>query len=115
RFVAFGHGRANPLTGGSPMSKRKERQRLFTKSQGGQVRFYFDARDYADVGGKREALILPEQRYAVTDRAVAEALAAQRLAQLQQLRLRAVHHLPPPVALGPYAADHLVKKAASGT
>jgi integrase len=97
------------------MSKRKERQRLFTRLQGTEVRWYLDARDYSDVGGKREALLLPGHRYAVTDRAVAEALAAQRLAQLQQLRLRAVHHLPPPAALGRYAADHLVKKAASGT
>jgi integrase len=97
------------------MSKHRERQRLFTKSQGGQARFYFDGRDYADVGGKREAMLLPGQRYAVTDRAVAEALAAQRLTQLQKLRLRAVHHEPLPAALGQYASDHLVKKAASGT
>jgi integrase len=51
---------------------------------------------------------------ATSDPDEAEALAGARLKQLQELRLRGLHHLPPPTALQTFASAHLVAKAKSG-
>src|SRR2546427_190022 len=89
--------------------RRKEgvmRRRLFSRRQGGQLRWYLEARDYADVGGRREALVVPGQKLGTTDRKLAEVLMAGRLKELQALRAkhsgRAVAGLPPETLLGAY-------------
>lgn len=56
--------------------KRKDPSRIFWK----RGRAYADFRDFADVGGGREALMVPDDRYATTDPDMASVLAGQRLA-----------------------------------
>jgi integrase len=51
---------------------------------------YADFRDYADVGGAMEPMVPPGSRMATTDRDVAEALAAERLRELEARR-RGLH------------------------
>ncbi len=95
------------------------RRRLFSRRQGAHRRWYGEFRDFADVGGKREALLVPGEKLGTTDRKLAEVLAAQRLTELQALRARhsgrAVAGLPPETPLGVYAAQHLIRKKSSGT
>jgi hypothetical protein len=49
----------------------------------GGRRAWFDARDYADVGGKLEPLIAAGERFATRDPDIATKLAAERLAELE--------------------------------
>ncbi len=101
------------------MSGKRKRARLFWREQGGAQRAYADFRDYADVGGRREALIVPDEALATTDAEVAEVLAAKRLAELNKLRARrqgrAVHGLPKETTLAEFAREHLIAKAKAGT
>lgn len=90
------------------------RRRLYTRDQGGRRRYYGDFRDYADVGGGREALCPPGLRVAVTSRRVAEELVRQRLVELDERRVRRVAGRPEPVGLEAAASAHLVKKAQAG-
>jgi integrase len=88
------------------------------RQQGGAQRFYGDFRDYGDVGGSREGLIVPGDRLATTNRETAEVLCAQRLAELDALRTRrqgrAVHNLPQETTLADFARTHLIAKARAG-
>jgi integrase len=95
------------------MAKNAVRVRIYTRTRGGATRYYLDARDYADVGGGREALS-PGQGRATADPDEAEVLAGARLKELQELRLRRLHSLPPPTGLAAYAETHLVKKRQAG-
>ena len=101
------------------MSGKRKRSRVFWREQGGAQRAYADFRDYADVGGRREALIVPGETLATTDLGIAEVLAAKRLAELNQLRARrqgrAVHNLPKETTLAEFAREHLIAKAKAGT
>ena len=101
------------------MSGKRKRSRVFWREQGGAQRAYADFRDYADVGGRREALIVPGETLATTDLGIAEVLAAKRLADLNQLRARrqgrAVHDLPRETTLAEFAREHLIAKAKAGT
>jgi len=101
------------------MSGKRKRSRVFWREQGGAQRAYADFRDYADVGGRREALIVPGETLATTDLGIAEVLAAKRLAELNQLRARrqgrAVHGLPRETTLAEFAREHLIAKAKAGT
>src|SRR5574341_766797 len=93
-------------------------KRVYKREQGGSRRYYGDFRDYADQGGGREALCVPGEKRATSDKALAETLAAQRLAELQRKRAesqgRAVAGLPPLTTLESWASDHLVAKAKAG-
>lgn len=60
--------------------------RLYTRHQGGALRYYADFRDFSDVGGARESLKAPGTHRATDDPAVAEALLTARLAELKKLR-----------------------------
>jgi len=95
------------------MSYRK-RQRIYWRAG----RAYADFRDYADVGGGQERLVVPGEKLATTDRKAGEVLAAQRLEELDRLRAqrhgRAVHRLPKETALAAFAAAHLKAKSESG-
>lgn len=96
----------------------KPRSRIYTRTRGGATRFYLDARDYADVGGGREALCVPGETLATTDEDLAEALAAKRLTELQRTRAaaqgRMVADLPPVTTLAAYVREHLIAKARAG-
>ena len=96
----------------------RRRRRIYWRKQGGARRAYADFRDYADVGGSREALIVPGEALATTDGDVAEVLAAKRLAELDRLRAqrqgRAMHGLPKETALAEFAREHLIAKARAG-
>ena len=101
------------------MSGKRKRSRVFWREQGGAQRAYADFRDYADVGGRRDALIVPGETLAATDLGIAEVLAAKRLAELNQLRARrqgrAVHGLPRETTLAEFAREHLIAKAKAET
>jgi integrase len=100
------------------MSRKLKRGRVFWREQGGARRAYGDFRDYADVGGKREALLVPRDRLATSDANLAEVLAAKRLAELNRLRAQrqagAVHDLPKRTTLPAFAREHLIAKAKAG-
>jgi integrase len=96
----------------------RRRRRIYWREQGGARRAYADFRDYADVGGTREALIVPGEALATTDGKVAEVLTAKRLAELDRLKTqrqtRAVHDLPRETTLSEFAREHLIAKARAG-
>ena len=100
------------------MSKKRTRGRVFWREQGGARRAYGDFRDYTDVGGKREALVVPRDRLATSDANLAEVLAAKRLDELNRLRAQrqagAVHDLPRRTTLLAFAREHLMAKAKAG-
>jgi len=100
------------------MPRRRTTGRVFWREQGGARRAYGDFRDYADVGGKREALVVPRDRRATSDANLAEVLAARRLDELNRLRAQrqagAVHDLPKRTTLLAFAREHLIAKAKAG-
>jgi integrase len=72
-------------------------------------------REYRDVGGKREALIPPEQHLATTDLTTAEALLAERVRALEgKRRGRALGLDRPSSPLGPFVQEHLIAKRRAG-
>ncbi len=62
--------------------------RLYARDRGnGQPpRYWADFREFADVGGRQEALCLPGERHATTDLDTARTLAGVRLAELIEMR-----------------------------
>lgn len=93
----------------------KQARRLYTRNQGGVARFYADLRDYGDVGGRREALTPKGAKTATTDEALAQALLADRIADLEDRRRRRQRGEPEEQAfLLEYASYHLKAKAESG-
>lgn len=97
------------------MTPRKWKSRLYWRSRGGQGRAWADFRDYADVGGRQEALVAPGERMATSDPDVAQALLFARLKELDGLRRgRALHGRMQGTPLAAYAAEHLTKKAEAG-
>lgn len=94
---------------------RRNGSRIYWRHQGAHRRAYGDFRDFADVGGKREALIANGTRTATTDLVIAEQLAAARVKELQAKRLnRAVLGVEGEAYLGPFSEHHLKQKARSG-
>ncbi|HEY8376943.1 MAG TPA: tyrosine-type recombinase/integrase [Nannocystis sp.] len=94
---------------------RRRKSRIYTRNQGGTVRYYADFRDFADVGGRQEALIPPGERRATDDPDIAAALAAKRLQELQAKRQnRALLGITKEATFGAYAAYHLVEKKKAG-
>jgi integrase len=90
------------------------RNRLYRKGN----RYYADLRDYAAVGGGKEALKPPGQRMATTDADEAAQLLAARLRQLQELtdrkRSKALVGIHRQSGLAAYADRHLRMKAEDG-
>ncbi len=93
----------------------KRKGRIYWRVRGGERRAYADFRDFADVGGGREALRPAGAALATNDPAVARVLADRRLAELQALRRqRAVlGEGRASATLGAYASRHLVLKKES--
>lgn len=78
---------------------------------GATPRAWLDARDFDDVGGKREPLVPVGKRYATDDEDLAEDIAAERIRELKKRRLLGqVADVSEPKALGPFAEYHLKRK-----
>jgi integrase len=90
-----------------------EKERIYWRDRGGQRRAYADLRDYADVGGGREALKPEGSTRATTDQAEAAAILEKRLEALEQKRA-ALRLGIKSATLGEYVDRHLALKAASG-
>ena len=96
------------------MNGQRKSKRLYWRDRGGTRRAYADLRDYADVGGGREALVALGEKLATADATTAQVLLARRLEQLDGIRRgRALHGEAPPMTLADFAAAHLVAKAES--
>jgi integrase len=93
-------GRANP--------------HIYWRDRGGVKRAYADLRDYADVGGRREALVAPREKLATADPAMAQELLARRIKDLDARRRGWVHGIGDQATLAAFAELHLVAKAKSG-
>src|SRR2546426_8001710 len=90
------------------------RTHIYWRVRGGARRAYADLREYADVGGGREALVARGEKRATTDPATAQVLLARRLEQLDGLRRgRALHRLAAQATLADFARTHLEAKAKS--
>jgi integrase len=91
---------------------RKRTSRLYSRTRGGQTRWYADFRDFADVGGSQEAMTARGERQATTDPDVAAELVAARLRELEAARRgRALIGVTREATLARFAAEHLKKKA----
>jgi len=83
--------------------------------RGGERRAYGDFRDFADVGGGREALKLPSSENATTDPDIAAQLAADRVKELEgRRRNKVLLGVEREATLKAFAAHHLVAKAKAG-
>lgn len=92
----------------------KTRTQIYWRVRGGARRAYADLREYADVGGQREALVAPGEKRATADAATAQVLLARRLEDLDGLRRgRALHGLAGQATLAAFARAHLIAKAES--
>ena len=97
------------------MARKRKQTHLYPRHRGGVLRYYGDFRDFADVGGKQEALIGPGQRRATTDPDVAQKLAMDRILDLERRRRnRALLGIEREAGLRTFAAHHLREKARSG-
>ena len=90
------------------MARRRQRDRLYYRDGRG---WYADLRDFADVGGKLQAVIPPGKSHPTGDRDEASALVSQRLAELQDRREHGAGAGNP--TLRDYARRHLELKRAS--
>ena len=99
------------------MANRKKKGRIFWREQGrrGCRRAYGDFRDYADVGGRQEALVPPGTNRATDDPIIAEALVAERLRELQERRRDGVLlGTSQRARLGDYVKHHITEKRRAG-
>jgi integrase len=93
------------------MAKKKQKRFIYTREQGGEQRYYGDFRSFSDVGGRREALIPHGADRATTDPLLAQALYAERIADLESRRRRRVRNEPEEdTHLASYSVHHLRKK-----
>src|SRR5213592_5191121 len=96
------------------MGRRSKKSRIYWRERGGTRRAYADVRDYADVGGGREALVAEGEKLATADETTAQVLLARRLEQLDAARRgRALHGETRQVMLVDFAQTHLLAKAES--
>jgi integrase len=86
--------------------------KIYWRDRGGTRRAYADLREFADVGGRREALAAPGEKVATSDPTIAQVLLARRLEQLTAARQgRVIHRVRKPATLESFAKDHLIAKA----
>ncbi len=90
------------------MARRRRRDRLYHREGRG---WYGDFRDFADVGGKREAMTPPGSQNPTEDRDEASVLAAQRLEELKDRRERGAGAANP--TLRDFGRRHLELKRVS--
>src|SRR5260370_37829292 len=78
----------------TPEAGMKTRTQIYWRERGGARRAYAALREYADVGGKREALVAPGETLATNAAATALVRLARRAEHLDALpRGRALHVL----------------------
>ena len=93
------------------MTKRRH-SRIYRR--GGRA--WADFRDFADVGGRQEALVADGEPFATQDPDVAAKLSAKRIEELEGLRRQsAILGVRGGAQLAEYASQHLVKKRQEGT
>ena len=98
------------------MGTRMKNSRIYWRERGGTQRAYADLRDYADVGGGREALIAPSEKVATSDEAIAQVLLVRRLQELDSRRRgRTLHGIERTISLADFAKEHLDAKRDAGT
>ena len=68
------------------MGRQSKKSRIYWRERGGTSRAYADLRDYADVGGGREALVAEDEKLATADETTAQVLLARRLEHLDATR-----------------------------
>lgn len=113
-FPPFAGAVTKPVTNGGNMP-RKRRSYIVPRNQGGVVRYYGDFRQWADVGGKVEALKPKGSPSATTDEKLAQILVAERIQSLEDRRRRKQVGAPEAdTYLVPYCLYHLKRKRASG-
>ena len=96
------------------MGTRMKNSRIYWRERGGTKRAYADLRDYADVGGGREALIAENEKLATSDEATAQVLLGRRLEDLDGLRRgRALHGETRRVTLSEFSKAHVDAKKES--
>ena len=97
------------------MKRQRVRSRIYWRERGGARRAYGDFRDYADVGGGREALVAQGENLATTDATTAQVLVARRLEHLDGIRRgRAIHGIAKQTTLAAFCREHLIAKAKAG-
>lgn len=97
------------------MTPKRKHSRIYSRHRGGVLRYYGDFRDFADVGGKQEALIARGERRATTDADIAQKLTSDRLQELERRRRnKALLGIEREAGLRTFAAHHLREKARSG-
>jgi hypothetical protein len=85
------------------------RPKIYWRERGGVRRAYADLREYADVGGRREALVALGEKLATADPTTAQVLLARRIEQLDGVRRgRALHGLAGQAKLAAFARAHLI-------
>ena len=89
------------------MSRRRRRDRLYQK----RGRYYADLRDFADVGGRLEAMKPRGSQYGTDDRDVATRVLAERTEELEKMREGRGSNASTDASLADYAERHLKLKA----
>lgn len=94
------------------MGTRDVEDRIYTRDQGGEPRYYVDIRD---LGGKQEALKPAGERRATSDYDLAVKLARERVKAVREREARRRFlGLEQTAELGPYAAEYLRQRAREG-
>ena len=94
----------------------KKSSRIYWRERGGERRAYGDFRDFADVGGGREALKTKDAKSATTDPDLAAQLATDRVQELEaRRRNRTLLGVEKEATLEAFAAHHLLAKAKAGS
>ena len=94
---------------------KQRKSRVYTRQRGGVNRYYADFRDFADVGGKQEALIADGERSATTDSDIAAHLCSERVQELEAKRRKTtILGVKKETTLAEFAAHHLVAKKQGG-
>ncbi len=76
------------------MGRQSKKSRIYWRERGGTKRAYADVRDYADVGGGREALVAEGEKLATADETTAQVLLARRLKQRNASTGRSTFSVP---------------------
>ena len=92
----------------------RNKGRIYWRDRGGAKRAYADFRDFADVGGGREALVALGEKVATADPTTAQVLLARRIEHLDGLRRgKAIQGIAGQATLAAFSRQHLLAKAES--
>ncbi|MHB1194789.1 MAG: tyrosine-type recombinase/integrase [Longimicrobiales bacterium] len=98
------------------MPRKRKGGRVYWRRRGGERRAYADFRDFADVGGGREALVADDEKLATTDPDIAAQLTADRVKELEgRRRNKVLLGFEKEATLKAFASHHLLAKARAGS